>query len=245
MKESIADPNEERDDLDAASHLPGVTWVDCHVADADGMQDVAFLRRLEEALSRTEADAHCRLIVFHRLGLTRHTAATRLPDLRMYGKREELLKRFRDLAPLSVALVNGMCSGAQFEIALSADACLATEESSFAVPELAQGCLPGMSMFRLARQIGLRLARQMMLLNGALGARDALAHRLIDTVCSAAEFPQHVHAILARTAANSLVATQLTRRLLEESYTTPYENTLGHFLAAQHRCYAKLPDAAQ
>jgi len=244
MLKLTADRNKQNA-LDSISHMPGVALVDCQAADADGMWSAAFLARLERALCCIEADAGCRLIVFQGLGLTRQDDALSLPDLHLYSKREQLLKRFRGLASLSVALVDGACSGPHFEIALCADACLTTEESSFAVPELAQGYLPGISMFRLAMQIGLRSARQLMLLNGTFSARDAMARGLVDAVCPLADFPQHLAAIIASTATNSMVATQMGRRLLEESYSTPYEDSLGHFLAAQHRCYAKLAETAQ
>ncbi|QBC31591.1 enoyl-CoA hydratase/isomerase family protein [Pandoraea sp. XY-2] len=244
MLKLVADRNKQ-DALDSISRMPGVALVDCQAADADGMQNAAFLARLEGVLCRIEADAGCRLIVFQGLGLTRQDDALSLPNLHLYSKREQLLKRFRGLAPLSVALVDGACSGTHFEIALCADACLASDESSFAVPELAQGYLPGISMFRLAMQIGLRPARKLMLLNGSFGAHDALAQGLVDAVCPVAEFPQHLASIIARTATNGRVATQMSRRLLEESYSTPYEDSIGHFLAAQHRCYAKLTETDQ
>lgn len=244
MLKLIAEHNEEVQGLDAIRQLPGVVLVDCQAEDAGALQDAALLARLEDALQRIEADAACRLIVFHGLGLER-SAVAGLPELRLYGKREQLLQRFRELAPPSVALVDGVCSGIHFELALGADACLASERSSFAVPELAQGHLPGMGVFRLARHIGLRQARRLLLLNGVVDAYTALAQGLADTVCPAASFAQQVAAIAAHTASNSMVATQLGRRLLEESYASAYEDSVGHFLAAQHRCYARLPGAAQ
>jgi enoyl-CoA hydratase/carnithine racemase len=41
--------------------------------------------------------------------------------------------------------------------------------------------------------------------------------------------------MIAALGPNHSVAIELTRRLLNESYSTSYENALGHFLAAQHR----------
>lgn len=240
MQNLMTDRSGQRDEIEADVELPGIAWVDCYAVGGNEGTDVALLPRLEEALGRIESDLSCRLVVFHRLGVVSQSSKTHLADPRLYGKREQLLKRFRDLAPLSVALVDGVCSGIQLEIMLGTDACLATESSVFSVPELARGYLPGLSVFRLAKQIGLRPARRL-LLTGSLHARDALAQGLIDDICPVSEFRQQVADILSRTASNSLVTTQLSRRLLEESFATSYEDSLGHFLAAQHCCYAKLP----
>lgn len=240
MLKLITDRNEEGGHAAAIDQLPGVVLVDCQAADSEALQGTAMLDRLEATLEQLESDANCTLLVFQGLGLPAHGAGA--PDIRLYRRREALLKRYRELAPLAVALIDGACSGLHLEIMLGADVCIASDGSSFAVPEPAQGRLPGMSIFRLASQIGLRHARQLVLLNGVLSARDALAQGLLDTVCPASEFAQHVAGLAGRLSPQGLVATQLSRRLLEESFSVSYEDSLGHFLAAQHRCYARLAD---
>ena len=74
-----------------------------------------------------------------------------------------LIERF-DLAKPIIAAVDGFALGGGFEIALACDIIIATERSSFGLPEPRVGAVAlGGGVHRLARQIGLKQAMGMVL----------------------------------------------------------------------------------
>lgn len=63
------------------------------------------------------------------------------------------LQELRDLNKPVIVAVEGMCVGGGFEIALSCDLILATEASSFALPEIRAGTLADAATIKLPKRI--------------------------------------------------------------------------------------------
>ncbi len=83
-----------------------------------------------------------------------------------------LIERF-DLAKPLIAAVDGFALGGGFEIALACDIIVATERSSFGLPEPRVGAVAlGGGVHRLARQIGLKQAMGMVLGAERVSAAD-------------------------------------------------------------------------
>ena len=73
------------------------------------------------------------------------------------------LQELRDLNKPVVAAVEGMCVGGGFELALSCDMILATEASSFALPEIRAGTLADAATIKLPKRIPYHVAMDMLL----------------------------------------------------------------------------------
>ena len=73
------------------------------------------------------------------------------------------LQELRDLNKPVIAAVEGMCVGGGFELALSCDMILATEASSFALPEIRAGTLADAATIKLPRRIPHHVAMDMLL----------------------------------------------------------------------------------
>ena len=95
------------------------------------------------------------------------------------------------------------------------------------------GFLPGMGIFRVAKNIGLGRAKQWVLQSSTLTAQQALNWGLISDVAEDVDTALEAH-IKASSPVNP-VAIQLARRLLNESFHDSFEDAIGHFLAAQQR----------
>ena len=68
------------------------------------------------------------------------------------------LQELRDLNKPVIAAVEGMCVGGGFELALSCDLILATESSSFALPEIRAGTLADAATIKLPKRIPYHVA---------------------------------------------------------------------------------------
>jgi dehydration protein DpgD len=93
-----------------------------------------------------------------------------------------LTERF-DFSKPVIARVNGYAFGGGFELALACDIIVASEQATFALPEVQLGLVPGAGgAFRLARQIPLKLAMGYLLTGRRFGASQALQMGLVNQV---------------------------------------------------------------
>ena len=72
------------------------------------------------------------------------------------------LQELRDLNKPVIAAVEGMCVGGGFELALCCDMILATEASSFALPEIRAGTLADAATIKLPKRIPYHVAMDML-----------------------------------------------------------------------------------
>ncbi|MBB3660988.1 enoyl-CoA hydratase/carnithine racemase [Rhizobium sp. BK650] len=196
------------------------------------------LLRFSQLLDTLEQDSDCHLLLFEGLGHGRDVGPVVKLDVDIYRKWEQLFDRVRQLPVATIALVDGRCTGLHLELALVVDASIAVEGSTFEIPEIRMGYLPGMSIFRLAKQVGLGAARRLLLKGETWSATSAVNNGLIDEMCEPSQAQQRIVGISQQLTAENITAVRMGRRLLEESFSTSYEDGLGHFFAAQHRCFS-------
>ena len=93
------------------------------------------------------------------------------------------IARFNRMDPPVVAAVNGTAAGGGLSLALAADLVIAAESARFTMAYTKIGLVPdGASTYFLARLVGLRRAKEMVLLNPVLSAAQALEWGLINQV---------------------------------------------------------------
>ncbi len=95
------------------------------------------------------------------------------------------IARFNRMDPPVVAAVNGTAAGGGLSLALAADIVIAAESARFTMAYTRIGLVPdGASTYFLARLVGLRRAKEMVLLNPVLSAAQALEWGLINQVAA-------------------------------------------------------------
>jgi dehydration protein DpgD len=98
-----------------------------------------------------------------------------------------LTERFELTKPV-IARVDGYALGGGFELVLACDIVVASERSSFALPEVRLGLVPGAGgAFRLARQLPLKVAMGHLLTGRSLTASAAAGLGLVNQVVPADE----------------------------------------------------------
>lgn len=99
-----------------------------------------------------------------------------------------LIERY-DLNKPVIAAVDGFALGGGFEIALACDMIIATDRSSFGLPEPLVGAVAlGGGIHRLARQIGLKQAMGMVLAADRVSATDGYRMGFVNEVCTVEAF---------------------------------------------------------
>lgn len=133
-----------------------------------------------------------------------------------------LIERF-DLAKPVIAQVDGFALGGGFELALACDIIVATERSSFGLPEPLVGAVAlGGGLHRLPRQIGLKQAMGLILTSRRVSAQDGYRMGFVNEVVATGDLESTISAYcddILKGAPISVQASKMTvqRGLAEDS----------------------------
>lgn len=159
-------------------------------------------------------------------------------DVRTISKWEKIVSFFERLKKATVMTLQGEISGALLQLSLVCDHRICLPTTTFKFTEICSGFLPGMSVFRIAKYIGLGHAKQLLFNCKEITAEEALQLGFVDEITKNLE--QAVQECAAYVKPENLEAIVLARRLLHESYHASYEEEVGDYLAAQARCFEHL-----
>jgi isohexenylglutaconyl-CoA hydratase len=132
-----------------------------------------------------------------------------------------VLERLASLSVPTLGVVRGAAMGGGCGLAAVMDRVIATDDASFALPEVTLGVIPAQIAPFIARRAGVTRARWLMLSAARLDAQAALAAGLVDTVVSAVALQDVVLAELQRLAAAEPAALRATRMLAARNLELP------------------------
>ncbi|MEV3872966.1 (3,5-dihydroxyphenyl)acetyl-CoA 1,2-dioxygenase DpgC [Streptomyces sp. NPDC049906] len=114
------------------------------------------------------------------------------------------------------AAVDGFAIGGGAQVLLVCDHVTAAADSYLSLPAAQEGIIPGASNFRLARQVGPRLARQLVLGGRRLRAAEPDARLLVDEVVEPPDMDAAVDRAVARLAGDAVLTNRRMLLLAEE-----------------------------
>jgi len=121
-----------------------------------------------------------------------------------------------------IAAVNGIAFGGGCELALACDFIIASEKAKFGVPEIKIGVFPGAGgMYRLAKAIGIRMAKEMVFVGDPIDASTARSIGLINRVFPADNFLDEVKTVARSIASKSGMTLRLAKQALDEARDAP------------------------
>ena len=127
-----------------------------------------------------------------------------------------LTQRF-DLEKPIIAAVNGFAMGGGFETALSCDVIIASEQATFALPEVKVGLFAAAGgVQRLSRYIGRLAAQEMMFTGRSVSAKEALAMGIVNAVARHDQLMDMAMAKAREIASVSPSAVRATKRVLND-----------------------------
>ncbi|MCB2072933.1 MAG: enoyl-CoA hydratase/isomerase family protein [Novosphingobium sp.] len=175
---------------------------------------------LEEAFDRFAADEKLLVCVVKGAGERAFCAGSDLTEFATDGSTPYpssgyagIAQRF-DLDKPVIAAVHGICLGGGFELALSCDMIIASEQALFGLPEPKVGLIAiGGGIHRLVRQIGIKQAMGPLLTGRNIAAREALEMGFVSEVVSGDGFDDAVAELCGQILANAPLAVRLTKEL--------------------------------
>jgi enoyl-CoA hydratase len=116
---------------------------------------------------------------------------------------------------VTIAAVNGFALGGGCELALACDFIHASEKAKFGQPEVKLGVIPGFGgTQRLARRVGVGLARELCATGDVISAAEALRIGLVNSVVAPEELLPKVRAIAERICKNGPLAVAAAKRAI-------------------------------
>jgi cyclohexa-1,5-dienecarbonyl-CoA hydratase len=184
--------------------------------------NLSILRELDDALSSCAPQTDVDVIVLRGAGERAFSAGVDIRDHtpekvpEMLNVVHGVIRKLLTLPQVTVAAVRGVCLGGGLEIASSCDLLIASEDSSFATPEILVGCYPPVALARFAGLIGYHRAAEMILTGRRFSAAEAHAAGLINRVSAADQLASNLAALLDELLSKSGAVLKLTARGLRE-----------------------------
>jgi cyclohexa-1,5-dienecarbonyl-CoA hydratase len=155
---------------------------------------IELLRELDQELSACAADSTTDVVVLEGAGTRAFSAGmdirdhTREKAPEMLEVVHRVIRKLLALPQVTIAAVRGVCFGGGCELASCCDFIVASEDSSFATPEIHVGCYPPVALARFSTLIGYHRAAEMILTGRRYSAREALDLGLITRVFAEDQF---------------------------------------------------------
>ena len=133
-----------------------------------------------------------------------------------------------------IAAVSGYALGGGCEIAMMCDFIIAADNAKFGQPEITIGTIPGAGgTQRLTRFVGKSKAMEMCLTGRMMDAEEAESIGLVSRILSNDDFVDGVVDIAKEVADKSLVATMMTKEMVNRAY----ETTLAEGIRFERRLF--------
>lgn len=143
------------------------------------------------------------------------------PARRAVGRLESMMKP-------TIAAVNGYAFGGGCEIALACDIRIGSNRAKFALPETGIGVIPALGgTQRLAKCVGMGIAKDMILSGRVLDSDEALLRGLITYQCDQENLIIEAKQLASRITSRSPIAIALAKTALNEAFNTSIQSGLA------------------
>ena len=145
-----------------------------------------------------------------------------------FGKQGNDVMRKLEAFPIpTIAAVGGYALGGGCELAMSCDIRLATENASIGQPEVGLGITPGFGgTQRLARLVGMGMAKQLVYSALNIKADEALRIGLVNAVYPQAELMENVLKLAGKIAKNAPIAVRNCKKAINGGISLPIEKAV-------------------
>lgn len=188
-----------------------VTTITLNRPERHNALDKELSAELSQAVRDVRADRACRVLILRGAGDTFCAGddiqdfATWTPEdpywqVQLYQETVDLIE---NLTPITIAAVDGVCTGGGLELTLVCDFVLATPRSRWGMPEIDWDITPGWGgISRISRFAGRRKAKEWNLLgalfSGETAERYELVNRLVEPEALDAEVAKLVEVVLTK-----------------------------------------------
>lgn len=157
-----------------------------------------------------------------------------------FGRRGALVFRKIETLPIPViAAVNGFALGGGCELAMACDIRICSSNAKFGQPEVGLGIIPGFSgTVRLARLVGMGMAKQLIFTAKVIRADEALRIGLVNAVYDQAALMDEANNLAQSICAAAPVAVSLAKECINKEYDMDADQAIAFENELFGRCFA-------
>jgi enoyl-CoA hydratase len=202
-----------------------VTTLTLNRPDVHNALDAELSQELNEAVRAVEADRECRILILRGAGDT-FCAGDDIKGFLSWGPGEaywqvrmyqETAQLIEDLTPVTIAAVDGVCTGGGLELTLVCDFVVATDRSRWGMPEIDWDITPGWGgLSRLPRFAGRRKAKEWNLIGNLFTASTAERYDLVNRLCPPEDLDAEVAALVEVMLAKDPLTLRRTKMYLDK-----------------------------
>jgi len=195
--------------------------------------DLALLRELDTVLASCAEEIAIDVLVIQGAGQRAFSAGVDIRDHTRERVPEMLdivhgvIRKLLVIPQVTIALVHGVCLGGGCELASSCDLIVASEDSSFATPEIHVGCYPPVALARFSSLIGYHRAAEMILTGRRFSAQEARAMGLINRVIPTDQLEAGLASLVEELLDKSGAVLRITLKGLRELSLRGFSDALG------------------
>jgi enoyl-CoA hydratase/carnithine racemase len=191
---------------------------------------------LTDAVRRVKKDRECRFLLFRGAGET-FCAGDDIKDFLTWTDEDpywqarqyqETAQTIEDLDPITIAAVDGVCTGGGLELTLVCDFVIATDRSRWGMPEIDWDITPGWGgVTRLGRFAGRRKVKEWNLVGQLFTAEVAERYNLINRICTPEELDAEVEALVQVLSAKNRVTLRRSKFALNKGADLPLSGAMA------------------
>ena len=203
-----------------------VTRVTLNRPDVHNALDREISAELNAVVREIAVDRDCRVVVFTGAGETfcagddiKEFNTWRPEDVHWQIRQyQETVNIIEDLVPITIAAVDGVCTGGGLELTLVCDFVVATDRTRWGMPEINWDITPGWGgTSRLAKFAGRRKAKEWNLIGGLFDAATAERYDLVNRLCPPERLDDDVAALIEVILAKSPDTLRCTKYCLNKA----------------------------
>jgi enoyl-CoA hydratase/carnithine racemase len=187
--------------------------------------DMEMLAQLQTAADTLESSSQVRVVILDSASDRAFCvgadiqAWTALSPLEMWSswtrRGHQVFDRLAQLRQPVIALLRGFAFGGGLELALTADIRIATDQATFAMPEVKLATVPGWgATARLPRIIGRARAKQMIFSGAPIDAQRAERWGLVNEVVPASDLAAKANELTDQICRNAPISVQIAKQIL-------------------------------
>jgi len=211
--------------------------------------DRTMTAALREAIRDVEADDAIDLLIVTGAGEKSFSVGVDLKERQTLSDEEAHEFRMGELFPMyralelrskpAIAVVKGHCLAGGFELALCCDLILATDDSTFGLPEVKWGLIPAAGGCRkLPKLIGMARAKELIFTARTIDAGEAERLGIINRIVAPESRMQDALDLAQAILPNVQVAVRGAKRCLDHDSDWNGEETAQFDIEIANRCYA-------
>jgi enoyl-CoA hydratase/carnithine racemase len=214
----------------------GTSTITLNRPEAHNALDKEMSDELQDAVRRVKRDRGCRFLIFRGAGDT-FCAGDDIKDFLTWTDEDpywqarqyqETAQMIEDLTAITIAAVDGVCTGGGLELTLTCDFVVATDRSRWGMPEIDWDITPGWGgVTRLGRFAGRRKTKEWNLIGQLFSAEVAERHDMINRVCAPEDLDKEVDALIDVMAAKNPVTVRRSKFVLNKGADLPLSGAMA------------------